>query len=230
MARVTHALGLVVGLSMAGSASAVSLTGICGFPTDEMGNWKIGWYNTHGPDPGKNAYVTVGSVHGGFINSGNGGSTDVAIDLSAPGKYHLFAYFDGDEMTAGREYWGVNLFFDGSNASPGISAFGRAQWAVDAGPGEFISNGGMTLDVTGLTSVAGANQLVYTSGGWSVELTGFATTADIYALDRVNNFSLGASGRNDHIAVMELTVVPEPATLVSLSLGGLTLLRRRIKS
>jgi len=220
-------MALALGLALSGSASAVSLTGICGFPTDDAGNWKIGWYNTHGPDPGKNAYITRGDVDGSFLNSGNNASTGIILDLNAPGTYHVYAFFDGNEMTTGREIWGVNLFFDGNNTTPGISAFGRARWATDSGPATFSANGGNTLDITGLSSVAGANQLSYTVGGKTITLTSFATTADVYSLDRVDNFALGASGRNDHIAVMELTVVPEPASLAILGLGFAGLARRR---
>lgn len=227
MARAIHATALALGLALSGSASAVSLTGICGFPTDDAGNWKIGWYNTHGPDPGKNAYITVGDVGGDFVNSGNNASTGIILDLNTPGIYHVYAFFDGNEMTAGRETWGVNLFFDGNNSTPGISAFGRARWATDSGPISFSANGGNTLDITGLNSVAGANQLSYTVGDKTITLTSLATTADVYSLDRVDNFALGASGRNDHIAVMELTVVPEPASLAILGLGIAGLARRR---
>lgn len=227
MARAIHATVLAFGLALTGSASAVTLTGICGFPTDDAGNWKIGWYNTHGPDPGKNAYITVGDVDGGFVNSGNSASTGIILDLSAPGTYRVYAFFDGDEMTAGRETWGINLFFDGQNSNPGISVFGRARWATDNGPATFAANGGTTLDLTGLNNVAGANQLSYSAGGTTIELTSFATTADVYSLDRVDNFALGASGRNDHIAVVELTVVPEPASFAILGLGVAGLVRRR---
>lgn len=226
MAKGTHAMALAAGVLLASTAQATNLTGICGFPTDENGNWKIGWYNTHGPDPGKNGYVTVGDVNGSFLNSGNNADTQITLDLSAPGTYTVYAFFDGNEMTAGREYWGVNLFFGEDTTSPGISAFGRAQWAGDADQGYF-ANGGNTLDVTGESDVLGANRLSHSIGNWSVELTAFRTMADVYSLDRVNNFSLGASGRNDHIAMMELTVVPEPATMAVLGLGLLGLRRRR---
>lgn len=226
MARGIYALALATGLLVTSYAHATTLTGICGFPTDELGNWKIGWYNTYGPDGGKNGYVTVDDIGGNFINSGNGAATHISLDLTAPGTYRIYTYFDGDEMTAGREYWGINLFFGGDSAQPGISAFGRAQWAGDSVP-DFFANGGTTLDLTGEHDVLGANRLSHTIGSWTVMLTDFRTTADVFALDRVDNFNLGASGRNDHIAMMELTVVPEPATLAILGIGIAGLRRRR---
>ena len=83
--------------------------------------------------------------------------------------------------------------YDGQNGNPGISAFGRAQWSGDSGPAGFSANAGSTLDLTAQNTIAGAGRLKHTVGDWSVELTMFATTADVYSLDRVNNFALGAS-------------------------------------
>jgi hypothetical protein len=71
--------------------------------------------------------------------------------------------------------------------------------------------------------------LTYHVGNTTVELTQYSTTADVFALDRVNNFSLGASGRNDHITVIGMTVVPEPASCVALAIGAAALFRRRFR-
>lgn len=219
-----------VGIASTG-ANALSLTGICGFPTDDAGNWHTGWYNTFGPDAGKNAYVVVGpNVNGAFVNSGNGAPTQVSIDLSTPGDYTLFAFFDGNEMTPGRDFWGINLFFDGNGSTPGISAFAKPQWANEAAPPAFSANTGTTLDLTASHAIAGSGSLTYSGSGATAVLSRYATTANVYSLDRVNNFALGASGRNDHVAVIGLHVVPEPASVAALGLGVVSLIRRRRKA
>lgn len=208
------------------AANAVSLTGICGFVTDASGNWQIGWYNTHGPDGGKNAYVVRDSVNGAFLNSGNGAATQVSVDLSTPGDYLLYAYFDGNEIYSGRDFWGLNLFFDGDASNPGISAFGRPQSAGEDSHG-FWANSCNTLDLAAGANVWGSGQLAYRSGNTEIILTDYSTTKDVFNFDRVDNFQLGSSGRNDHVTVIGLHVVPEPATVATLGAGVLALIRRR---
>lgn len=217
---------LVISFGIVSAAHAVSLTGICGFVTDAGGNWQIGWYNTHGPDGGKNAYVVRDDVQGAFVNSGNGAATEISIDLSAPGTYRLFGYFDGTEIYGGRDFWGVNLFFDGNQGAPGISAYARPQWAGDSSP-EYWANSGNTLNLAADENVQGSGSLSYHSGNTEILLTRYATTSNVFELDRVDNFKLGASGRNDHITVLELTVVPEPASLAVVGIGIVGLLRKR---
>jgi hypothetical protein len=229
MAWAVRGAVIAAGFGIAAASNAVSLTGICGFVTDAGGNWQIGWYNTHGPDGGKNAYVVRDDVNGGFLNSGNGAATQVSIDLSAPGDYTLFSYFDGNEIYGGRDFWGLNLFFDGDQEAPGISAFGAPQGSGDNNP-EFWANSGNTLNLAADEDRWGSGSLSYRSGNTEVILTRYATTSDVYSLDRVDNFQLGSSGRNDHVTVIGLTVVPEPASLSALVLGSLALLRRRRKS
>lgn len=219
------ALGSVFGI--AALSPAITLTGICGFVTDAAGNWNTGWYNTFGPDGGKNGYVVVGSnVNGGFINSGNSAATMISVNLATPGDYRLYVYFDGNEIYPPRDFWGVNLFFNGNNSSPGISAYGVPRGAGESTPA-FSANFGNTLNLQANTNVAGSGTLLYQSGSEKVILTGYSVTHGIYNVDRVNNFSLGASGRLDHVTVLDLRVVPEPATLTALGGGLLALLRRR---
>lgn len=222
------ARGVILAAIVSGSAgaSALTLTGVCGFPTDASGNWQIGWYNSYGPDGGKNAYVVRDSIEGAFVNSGNDAAAQISIDLSVPGTYKLFTFFDGNEIYSPRDHWGLNLFFDGHNLSPGISAFAAPVRAGNTMPG-FQANSGVTLDLSGGVNVLGAGSLVYESGSTQVRLVEYATTADVYNVDRVDNFRLGASGRNDHVTVVGLQVVPEPATVAGLALGVLALVRRR---
>ncbi len=222
-------LTLIALAACVSGANALTLTGLNGTPTDANGNWHTGWYNTFGPEIGKNAYVAVGSLTGAFVNSGNSASTLLSIDLH-PGVYHLYAFFDGNEITPGRDFWGINLFFNGSSESAGISAFGVPKGFGDEDP-EFFANGGQTRNLSGAANITAANSLLYTDGDLTVTLTKYCTDkVDVHSVDRVGQYALGVNGRDDHIVEMELTVVPEPATLAALGLGAAALLRRRKKS
>ena len=213
-------------LVVAASAFSVRLTGLNGTPTDSNGNWHTGWYNTYGDsrDPGKNAYLAMGDANGVFLNSGNTASSlALDIDLSRPGVYSLFAFFDGREIYAGRDFWSLNLFFDGETMNPGISVYGRPDYVGSQTPPEVWANSRRQLDVTGRHGVLGSGSFTF----GDVRLTGFRTMVDS-GLDRVNNFAIGASGRTDHVAQFTLEVVPEPASWAALGLGLVTL--RRLKS
>lgn len=215
-------------LACLSGANALTLTGINGTPTDSNGNWHTGWYNTFGPEIGKNAYVALGSAEGAFLNSGNGPSTLLSINLN-PGVYNLFAYFDGNEIYAGRDYWGVNLFFNGSTETTGISAFAAPKGHGDTDP-EFTANAGQTRNLSGSANIMAANSLLYQEGEVTVTLTGFSTNkVDVYNRDRVGQYALGVNGRDDHVVEMQLTVVPEPASLAAIGVGIAAVLRRRRK-
>ena len=96
----TTALGGLFGI--AALSPAVTLSGICGFVTDSTGNWNTGWYNTHGPDGGKNAYVGTGpSENGAFVNSGNSSATRISIDLNTPDYYRLYPFFIARDISVG---------------------------------------------------------------------------------------------------------------------------------
>ncbi|MEQ1823024.1 MAG: PEP-CTERM sorting domain-containing protein [Fimbriimonadaceae bacterium] len=223
-------LTLCIALAATAGANALTLTGLNGTPTDANGDWHTGWYNTYGPEVGKNAYIAMDSLNGAFLNSGNGPSTLLSIDLSQPGVHRLYAFFDGNEIFAGRDYWGLNLFFNGSTESAGISAFGRPKGAGDADP-SFWTNAGQTRNLPGNRTITAANSLLFQDGSLSVSLTKFSTDRiEVHNLDRVGQYALGANGRLDHVVEMELTVVPEPATLAALGFGLTAVLRRRKRS
>lgn len=219
-----RALILALGLC-ATSSFAVRLTGLNGSPTDAQGNWHTGWYNTYGGngDTGKNAYVILGdNPNGNFVNSGNTTqSTAINVDLTQPGQYKFLAFFDGSEIYAGRDYWSLNLFFDGNNVNPAISVYARPSAGLT--PQQVWLNTGRQVSVDAKNQVFGSGRDTYAN----VRLTDFATFKDPYSIDRVNNFNLGASGRNDHVAAFTLEVVPEPGTVTALAIGSMLLLRKR---
>lgn len=220
-----RSLVLLCSLTISSASLAATLTGLNGTPTDASGNWHTGWYNTFGGngDAGKNAYLIQGSnPYGSFLNSGNTAeSTKIDVDLSAPGRYDFLAVFEGNEIFAGRDFWSLNLFFDGYNAAPAISVFGRPTWGLS--PEVSTANSGRQLSVDGKTNVMGSGTLDY----GNIRLVRFATFVDPFQMDRVNNFNLGSSGRNDHVAAFTLEVVPEPSSLAVAGLGLLGLMRQR---
>ncbi|HMS56124.1 MAG TPA: PEP-CTERM sorting domain-containing protein [Fimbriimonadaceae bacterium] len=210
-------------------SSGVRLTGINGSPVSSVGNWHTGWYNTYGSsaDAGKNAYVINGDdSNGQFVNSGNGAPTMIDVDLQM-GSNKFLVFFDGNEIYQGRDYWSVNLFFEGQNTNPEVSAFSRPTSTDSANP-EFFANTGAQKSLNGAQTVNGSGTLETTINGLTVRLTEFRTCrTDIYGLDRVNNFSLGTSGRNDHVTELNVEVVPEPASFAALAVGVAALRRRK---
>ena len=213
------------------AASALTLSGINGFPTDASGNWHTGWYNTYGgsDDIGKNGYVIAAAdTQGSFLNSGNSAQTSISFDLNTPGTYNFLVFWDGEEIFAGRDFWGLNLFFNGNNSAAGISAFAQPQGSDRPESPQYWANGGLTLTLDGKSSIFGTGSTVFQDGDKSVALTRYVTNkSSVYQLDRVDNWSIRTSGRNDHVTEFTLQVVPEPATLGALGTGILALTRMR---
>jgi hypothetical protein len=98
----------------------------------------------------------------------------------------------------------------------------------------------MTLANTGgLTTVAGANTLIFSANGYLVTLSLFnyastrvAGLPTDYPEDAVGPFSIGANGTQDNFLDFTLTVVPEPSTWLLLVVGAgpifVALARRRL--
>jgi hypothetical protein len=221
----------ILALSLAAASHSLTLTGINGTPSDSIGNWEIGWYNTYGSqnDVGKNAYVSLGnSLTSQFVNSGNGPDTMINIDLSVPGTYHLVAFFDGNEIYPGRDFWALNLFFNGQNHNPGISAVTTPSYSEPGPDSTFWASSGATKNLSGYGDTFAAGSLIYQSGHYSVALTKYTIAAQqSYSLDRVSQYGWGVNDRDDHVVELTLLVVPEPTTVMALAVGAVALLRRR---
>lgn len=199
-----------------GSAQAQQLTGITVFSTDASGNIiTTATFNTFGGDNIPNIYVINDPIAQTFHNSGDSGGTGAptGINLSlSMGLTQFFASVDPLNAIQGT-FYGINLFFNGNNATPGISAF----TTINTPTG--VANGGMTLANTGgLTLVPGANTLTYNdpSGNQVIlSLFNYASTRvsglpTDFPEDLVGPFSLGANGTPDNYVDFTLTVIPIP--------------------
>ena len=157
-ALITGATALISVIALAPSleASAV-LTGLTEFSTDASGNFSGGQlWNTVNGDGANNLYIADGGPAGAFLNSGDGASTAPSINLQI--GTNAFAIF-GEPGLAISSY-GLNLFFDGSNAA-GISVFAP----VRSGPAipAFSANSGTSTggNLPHLNRVSGAGTLSF---------------------------------------------------------------------
>lgn len=213
----------------------LQLTGITVFSTDMNGNIiSTASFNTFGGDLIPNIYVINDPVMTSYYNSGDSGgaSAPTGINLSLSlGAREIFCSVDPGG-TALASFYGINLFFNGNNTTPRISAF----TAINTPAG--VPNGGTTLaNSGGATPVPGANTLTFTDpSGAMVVLTAFnyassrvAGLPTDYPEDLVGQFSLGANGTPDNYVDFTLSVVPEPSTwaLLACGAGALALLVRR---
>src|SRR5689334_14830446 len=130
-------------------AGATTLTGLVNFSADAAGNFSGGQvWNTLGGDAPFNLYVETGS---GFVNHGTAALASINLAL-VPGvqTFAIWGQPGGPNL-----FERPNLFFNGNNATPGISATNNT---ISAGAG-VTPNRGSTLTLAG-AAVAGANTVV----------------------------------------------------------------------
>jgi hypothetical protein len=206
-------------------AIAIPLTGATMFSTDIAGNFSGGnLWNTVGGDGAYNLYIVDGGPAGPFLNSGNGTATTPNINLSV--GTHTFSVFG--EPGNRQDFFGLNLFFDGSN-NAGISVFAplRTTGVVPV----FSANAGTATggNLPYVNLVPGAGTLTFASSGMTVTLTEFfwayPGVAGVSDLDRNSGFDNLPNGSTDFVGAFSLnvTAVPEPETY-ALMLAGLGLL------
>lgn len=233
----------VLGLLACGAiATAQRLTGAVWYTTDSAKRYTGGYANTYGGDTySRNLYTTLNQEvgHGGLLNSGNTTTipTRIDVDLSLPGTYRFQMYCNG-ESSGVTPFWGINLFFDGNDLNPGISA-----WNVVNTSGFQSVNAVGTPTLNPLTmglvqpSSGGSNSLQFVSWGDArqIVLTDYKTWSTThYNVDRVDNFSdVGGLGNGAKDQVIELTLqvtpVPEPGTLLAVGAPLLLALRRKLR-
>jgi hypothetical protein len=217
------ALALLLALGP-GTASATFLSGAIVFSTDADGNASGGQiWNALGGDGFFNLYLTSGTPAAPFLNSGNGAAASVNVALT-PGTY-TFALFGNPGGAIANN--GINLFFNGANASPGLSAFAPLQSAGNPNPGFSVIPPGRSTLTLGGAGVGSSGSLGFDDGSTTVTLTDFQwATPAFLGLDRVSSNDNTPGGGNDFVGSISLSVtgVPEPSGLALVGLGAAVLL------
>jgi PEP-CTERM motif-containing protein len=208
-------------------AAATTISGLIEFSTDSNGNTSGQGWNTVGGDGVFNLYVASGPISASptFLNSGNSSSTSISIPL--PAGTHTFSIYADSEPTL--SHYGLNLFFNGNNSTPGISVF--AALRTSSTQPSFAANGGLTR-TEAFGFVPGANTLTFADGPITVTLTDyFFSSPSQLGFDVVSPFNNIPDGFNDFGGQFTVTVTPEPGTLLLLGSGLAVLgaLRKRYR-
>jgi len=198
------------------NAQGVFLTGIGQSGAESTGqNDESPIWNTLGGDTFANLYVVQpnAAFTSGFINHGDGAGASIDTQLT-PGTYTIYFACDGFSNND-PGYYDLNLFFDGDNTNPGISAF--APTAVLYGVPVPAGLPVLSLDGDNANQVPSPGVLTYTANGLSITLTQYSyDPAGAFGgppLDRVSNLNDVPDGSDDGVGVIYLTVtaVPEPS-------------------
>ncbi len=234
-------LAAAFGLQIGSADAATVLTDSAVFSANSEGNNWNGWiWNTQGkpadgPDRWNLYYSTSDDpTDPTFINSFNDTHTEIAIDM-LPGVYDFLIY--GESVTTSidpLQHFVLNLYFNGNQAAPAISALTGPSCAGVCPAGH--PNG---LDLFGSAPQQEANTLSFTNDGVTVTVSAFnwllGDGVDKVWSSWANDapYSTG-SGTPDFVGRLQLTVapvapVPVPAALPLLvaAIGSLALVRRR---
>ena len=143
-----------------------TLTGAIQFSTNSSGAASGGLlWNTLGGDSYYDLWLAQNPDATLPVNGPSDNLASINIPLEAGNSYKFYIFGQpGPGIITG--FNGLNLFFDGNNSVPGISAFGMTK-----GSG-FLPNSGSTLTLQG-TAVSGAATTSYSSAGVIVVLSGY---------------------------------------------------------
>ncbi|EGJ34126.1 MULTISPECIES: PEP-CTERM sorting domain-containing protein [Moorena] len=220
----TTSLALVT-LGTTSSAQATSLTGLIEFNTNGSGSTGTAVWDT-GADRFWDLFVTSDGEDGEFINDPSSRN----IDFELTEGIHTFTiYGDGRSSLANKSHYGLNLFFNGETANPGISVFGELARSTDSDPTFLANSSGSTRGLDGST-VPGSGTLSFIDGLTTVTLTDYIYQApNVQQKDRVSEYSISPNGHLDMVGQftlnvettnLETTSVPEPVSVLGLLTVG----------
>ena len=205
------------------SEAAVTLSGASIVWAQDSTTNPSSYADTLGGNGAWNLYVRP--VDGAFVNSGDGASTGINIELGA-GDHEL-------EIWVHHESWSDNSvvnpgsylnLFVGDRSGPAISARLSAGNEGSLTP-LTASQVALVPNVSDGSLVAPAETLIWESGSQSVTLNSMSiATAD----DTVSAFNANPTGvHQDTVIRISLSVIPEPSTGLFVSLGASFLMFRR---
>lgn len=197
----------------------------------------IAWATSDGGSQNTNDYVNrPGDIHGGddemmagYLQASRFASTDPYISLKATGLdfnmlgqiYSVILYFDGDSDVEGQnsrakfEIWASEADYLGGQP-PLERVYGRDyghQFALDHLGGNPLAH---------YTRISSTDEFNPTMGNY-VQFDGLTSPEFYVRITGVGSLTGGGHG----VALNGFQLVPEPASLVLLALGGLAALRRR---
>jgi hypothetical protein len=144
--------------------SQITLTGAIQFSTNSSGASGVDVWNTLGGDNWFDLWLALNSDASSPVNGPSDDQAGIAIPLEAGNSYKYYIFGAPGSFSS---FNGVNLFFDGNNSTPGISAFGAVNTTG------FRPNSSSSTFTLQATFVAGSGTTSYSSGGVIVVLTAY---------------------------------------------------------
>jgi hypothetical protein len=248
----SFAVAAVSCLTIATAHAQLSLTGALDFTSDATGSFGNGFYNSLAGDGAFDLAVIAGNPDlGGAVNSGfnarNGAFLNnpvtgrINIDLTVPGTY-TFTILGGTGVSG--PYNGLNLFFNGNDTTPRISALAQEQTSLASVPGFTANLNANSRNLQVNTVVPAAGTVVFSANGLTASLVDFRFGGpNLYspAVDRLGSAINNTGGGSDAVGQFTLRVTsnaaaaPEPGALALLAGGmlpciGLVIRRSRVRA
>lgn len=185
-------------------AGELVLTGVVAFSTDASGAAGGQIWNTLGGDGRWNLYVTRDNLNAPFLNSGNG--LGARINVPLPVGTHTFFLFAQPDSDPGR--FGLNIFFNGDDTTPGISVFAPTDLPPSPPFPAFLANSNSATLQLNSSRTHGAGTLTFVDGTFTVTLTNYRwSRPEVETTNRVQAFNNVPGSGNDFVGQFTLTVV-----------------------
>jgi hypothetical protein len=215
--RPLHRLGLFVSVFLLLALPAypqTTLTGAIQFSTSSTGAASGGLlWNTLGGDSYYDLWLAGNPDATLPVNGPSDAEAGIAVQLEAGNSYTFYIFGQPGPGTF-TGFNGLNLFFDGHNSVPGLSAFGTTNGSV------YLPNSSTTLTLQG-TPVTGSGRTAYSADGVVVALTGYEWHTPEVSPGDVCQAMLFAPGDGaDFFGSFTLQVFPAAALSLSQTSGS----------